>query len=91
MRRPSVWATTLSDGDVVAAVVNWREIRWTNFKLMLSDIGVVPKDGDLINIRDLNEKKDLGTFADKNDEATVKIDSIPGHGSKVYRFKLIKS
>ena len=90
MRRPSVWTTTLSNGDVVAAVVNWRQIRWTNYKFMLSDIAIVPKDGELVHIRDLNEKKDLGTFSDKDDEAVVKIDSIPGHGSKVYKFKLIK-
>jgi len=42
MRWPSVWTTSLSNGDLVAAVVNWREIRWTDYKFMLSDIGMVP-------------------------------------------------
>ena len=60
--------------------------------VLLTVSGVIQKyKGYFVQLaKDLNEKKDLGTFADKDDEATVKIDSIPGHGSKVYKFKLIK-
>lgn len=31
MRKPSVWTTTLSGGETVAAIVNWREIKWSNY------------------------------------------------------------
>jgi len=35
--------TTLSNGETVAAIVNWRETNFKNFKISLADIGVVPK------------------------------------------------
>lgn len=88
LRNPSVWATEMSNGDVVAAAVNWREISWTNFSYKLSDLGIIPKTGSTISVRDLNENKDLGDFADPNDEAVVMFDRIPGHGSKVYKFTI---
>ena len=91
LRRPSVWTTILSGGETVAAIVNWRETRWYNYSFQLSDLGIVPKEGDLIQIRDLNKKVDLGIYADKKDEATVLIDELPGHGSKVYKFKVIEN
>ena len=34
-------------------------------------------------------REDLVIFSDKNDEATVLIDMIHGHGSKVYRFTVM--
>ena len=88
-RYPSVFTTRLSSGEVVATVINWRETQYHNFSYELKDIGIVPESGNLIQIRDLNEKKDLGTFADKDDESSVVIDMIHGHGSKVYKFKVI--
>lgn len=43
IRRPSVYATTLSTGEVVALIVNWRETIYKDFKFALSDIGILPR------------------------------------------------
>lgn len=53
MRYPSVWATTMSNGDKIAAVVNWRLVNWHNFKLNVEDAGLAPKINDEIVMRDL--------------------------------------
>ena len=91
MRRPSVWQTTLGNGDYIAAVVNWREINWKNYEFKLEDLGIKMKKGDTMHIRDVLLKEDLGIFKEKNDYTTLLIDDIPGHGIKVYRFRKLES
>uniref|UniRef100_A0A7S3FU54 alpha-galactosidase n=1 Tax=Strombidium rassoulzadegani TaxID=1082188 RepID=A0A7S3FU54_9SPIT len=91
LRRPSVWQTKLSTGEVVVAVVNWRENNWKNYKFYLTDVGLAPKDGDSILVRDLIEQKEIGSFVDSHDRGSVSVDSIPGHGSKVFKFTVVPS
>jgi hypothetical protein len=53
LRRPSVWVTSLGNGDQIAAVVNWREMNWKNYEFNLGDIGIKMKKDDLMHIRDI--------------------------------------
>ena len=55
VRSPSVWVTTLSSGEVIATVINWREVHYHNYSFYLSEVGVLPESGDSINIRELIE------------------------------------
>jgi alpha-galactosidase len=86
IRSPSVWVTTLGNGDVVAAVTNWRETWYSGFKFALSDIGVTLEDDEQVDVRELNEHVDIGTYG----QGKLTIDSIPGHGTKVYKFHVSK-
>ena len=89
LRRPSVWVTTLANGDYIAAVVNWREINWKNYEFKLEDLGIKMNKGNLMQIREIIDKEDLGLFKEKNDYTTLLIDDIPGHGIKVYRLRIL--
>ena len=91
MRYPSVWSTKLSTGEVAAVITNWREVHHSDYYLSLSDLGIVPQDGEAVSVRDLMNKKDIGSIKDKEDQAKLLIDRIPGHGSKMYKFKVIKA
>jgi len=62
IRSPSVWVTTLGNGDVVAMVTNWRETWYSGFKFSLSEIGVSLEDDEQVAVRELNEHVDIGTF-----------------------------
>jgi len=43
LRRPQVYATTVSGGHTVAMIVNWRMHAYHDFTFRLADIGVVAK------------------------------------------------
>jgi len=86
IRSPSVWVTTLGNGDVVAAITNWRETWYSGYKFALSEIGVTLEDDEQVDMRDLNDHVDIGTFT----QGKLTIDSIPGHGTKVYKFHVSK-
>ena len=62
LRRPSVLTTKLSSGDTIALVINWRESEWTDFKLHLSDLGIMPQEGQSVSVRDLWSHEDLGVL-----------------------------
>jgi len=84
-----VWATTLSSGEVVAAIVNWRETTYKGFSFPFYDLYLYPGADQTISIYDMNTHEDLGHFDDKNLNGILHIDKIPGHGSKVFRFKVV--
>jgi len=44
-RRPSVYATRVTNGDIVAMVINWRELHYDHFTFNLAEIGIVPYEG----------------------------------------------
>lgn len=88
MKWPSLWLTELSNGNTVILVVNWRELPWYDFNFEFSDIGITVNKGYIVKIRDLIERRDIGTFQDKKPGAKLNIDSIPGHGSKMYEIKV---
>ena len=41
-RYPSVYSTTVSGGDTVAIIVNWREVVHSEFNFTFGDLGIVP-------------------------------------------------
>jgi len=90
VRRPSIYSTTLSNGDTVAAIVNWRGTNYSDFKFKLSVIGIVPMPGYKVQVRDLLLHEDLETFEDRHDQSKVHITSLPAHGHKLYKFRLIR-
>ena len=85
IRSPSVYVTELSNGDKVAAIVNWRETNYHNFQFGLHDIGLSPLPNDTITVRDLYEKKDIADFDDLYNLNKIKVDKIQGHGIKVFK------
>ena len=77
-----MYATTLSTGETVAVIVNWRETNLSGFEFSLFDIGVVPQGGK-INVRDLVQHQEVGVFDDSDYKANVVVDKLSGHGCKV--------
>ena len=47
-RRPQVFATTLTGGDVVATIVNWRERIWSDFEFRVEDLGIIPTENQVV-------------------------------------------
>ena len=88
LRTPSVYATTLSSGETVAVVVNWRETNYSRFEFSLFDIGIAPRGGK-IQVRDLISHEDIGIFEDSDYSANVVVDKLRGHGSKVLKLSIL--
>jgi len=61
-RAPSVYATTITGGDVVATGINWREIHYKNFVFNLAEIGIVPTDSQVVEVFDLWTHESIGVF-----------------------------
>jgi len=82
LRRPTVYTTTLSNGDVVAAITNWRETPYTEFSFQLSDIGVLPlaADSETVTVKDL-WTKDVQTLDNADPITQVSQKHIPGHAT----------
>jgi hypothetical protein len=78
----------MSNGDIIAAVVNWREVTYYNFKFSLNFIGLVPRLDDQIVVRDLYMKKDMLTLTDEDllDLDNFAVDAISGHGIRIFKF-----
>ena len=91
MKWPSLWLTELSNGKTVILVVNWRELPWYDFNFEFSDIGIKVHQGYIVKIRDLILRRDIGLFQEKRSDAKLNIDSIPGHGSKMYEIQVVKN
>ena len=87
-RLPSVYATRVTGGDVVAMVINWRERRHSDFKFKLSDLGVIPADGKYVQVWDLWKHEMIGEYTISEMEY-IKVKDIPGHGNFTYKFKII--
>jgi hypothetical protein len=64
-------------------------MNWKNYEFNIEDIGIKMKKGELMHIRDIIQKEDLGLYKEKNEYTTLLIDDIPGHGIKVYRLRKI--
>ena len=45
MRYPQVFSTTVTGGDTVAIIVNWREAVHSEFKFNFGDLGIVASPG----------------------------------------------
>lgn len=90
MRYPQVYTTTMADQDVVALVVNWSDKPSEEFWYDFSDIGLKKWDEELMNIRDLTAQKEIGNFKEnQTQESSLLINTLAGHGSKMYRFNLV--
>jgi len=90
MRKPTTYIGQLSDGDIIVLIVNWAELPTDDLTFSLEDIGFSLNKGDLLHIRDLWARKDIGTFTHAQTNADLYVEKIPGHGSKVYRFNLLR-
>ena len=88
MRYPQVFSTTVSGGDTVAIIVNWREVVQSEFKFTFGDLGIVPAAGQSVKVTDLWTGEVVGVY-DQSQE--IGVQNIPGHGSFTYRFTLIDS
>ncbi len=75
----------MSNGDIAAVVINWRELNSGEFVFNMADIGAAAGTGHVVAVRDLYEQKNLGNF----EPGEFKIDSLPGHGCKALRFSVV--
>lgn len=90
MRRPSVWTNKMSNGDIVATIVNWRELSYRDFSFDLSEIGVLPKAHEKVVVRDLWAHSNTNPDDYTNAHTVMYLDEIAGHGVKVYRFHIVE-
>mmetsp|Transcript_15798 Transcript_15798/g.24317 ORF Transcript_15798/g.24317 Transcript_15798/m.24317 type:complete len:208 (+) Transcript_15798:495-1118(+) len=61
LRKPSVYASRLSSGAVVAVAINWRETSYSNLRIDLTDVGIAPKSGAWVTVRDLHAHENIST------------------------------
>lgn len=87
LRRPSVIAAPLANGDIVALIVNWRELNYGYFEFDMSLIGITPNEDEEVEVRDLWNHQTLGKFKG----GMYKVEAIPGHGNHALRFHLVKA
>jgi len=83
-----VFSTTLTGGDTVAIIVNWREVVHSEFKFTFGDLGIVPSAGQSVQVTDLWTGEVVGTY-DQSQE--IGVQNIPGHSNFTYRFTLVES
>lgn len=89
-RQPSVYATTVTGGDTVAVVVNWRETSKDEFAFSLYDLGIVPGPTQSIQATDMWTGEVVGTYsAQQAREFSVK--GLAGHGNVSLRLSLVES
>ena len=62
MRYPQVFSTTVTGGDTVAIIVNWRETVHSEFKFSFGDLGIVPSAGQSVQVTDLWTGEVVGVF-----------------------------
>lgn len=87
MRHPQVYATTVTGGDVVATIINWRETIWSDFQFRLEDIGVIPTTNQIVEVYDLWTHEVVGEYTLLETE-TFGVRNIPGHGNFTYKFTI---
>lgn len=85
-----MFVTQLSDGDVILVVTNWRAITSDEIYFNLDTLGIKLFDKEYVHIRDLWAQKDIGTFDGQQAKSSLMVEKIPPHGSKVYRFNIVK-
>ena len=86
MRWPQTYATTVSGGDVVAILVNWREVPTDEYLFNFEELGVVPSPSQSVEVTDLWTGQVVGRFAPRQ---KVGVKSIAGHGNYVFRFSIV--
>jgi hypothetical protein len=85
-RIPQAYATTVTGGDTVAVIVNWREVPYEEFTFNFYEIGVIPTANQLVEVTDLWTGVKVGTFGPSQ---IVGVQTIAGHGNSVYRFHIV--
>ena len=86
LRRPQVIAAPMSNKDVAAVIINWRELNYGEFSFNVNDIGLDLKADEVYVARDLWEHKTLGPFTSE----VFSVAPIPGHGNHALRFRKFK-
>lgn len=61
-RLPQAYATTVTGGDTVAIIVNWREIEHPEFTFSFEQLGVVVSSAHSVKVTDLWTGADVGTY-----------------------------
>jgi hypothetical protein len=87
IRSPSIYATTITGGDTVATIINWRESRYSDFKFNVSEIGIIPTADQVVEVYDMWSHQVVGTYSYMQIES-FGVREIPGHGNFTYRFSL---
>lgn len=85
-RKPQVYATNLTGGDVAALIVNWYEVPVDQMTFNFQDLGVVPTNWQQVKITDIWTGETVGTF---DYDQTIGVKTIPGHGNFAYRLSLV--
>ncbi len=76
----------MSNGDIAAVIINWRELNYGEFSFNVNEIGFELTKGETYEVRDLWNHKTLGPFSSE----TFTVSSIPGHGNHALRFIKLK-
>ena len=86
-KEPSVFATTVTGGDTVAIIVNWRFEVLKEFSFTFGDLGIVPRANQIIKVVDQWTNELVGHFTSASDVMTVT--NIAKRGNFTYRFTTI--
>ena len=62
-RIPQAYATTVTGGDTVAIIVNWREVPYSEFTFSFYEIGVIANNSQMVGVTDLWTGHTVGTFS----------------------------
>merc|ERR1712113_1237333 len=87
-RLPSAYATKVTGGDTVAMIINWRERIHESFKFKVQDLGVIPADGQYVQVYDLWKHEMIGEYT-LGEMEYFEVKNIPGHGNFTYKFKIV--
>lgn len=77
----------MTGGDVVAMIINWKEIHVRDYEFSLEEIGIVPTQGQTVEVFDLWTHESVGIF-DSTQAAKFAVKDIPGHGNFTFRFHI---
>lgn len=90
LRRPTVYATKKSNGDIVAVIVNWRELHYDDFEIDLNNLNLYLSQGDTLVVKDLYENAEIDSLEQSADYSTetYKVGTLFGHGCKALKFSV---
>jgi len=63
----SVLISKISSNEIAVSLSNWSSVDKKPYSLTLSDLGIAPKSGTKIKVRDLFAKKDVAELIDMDD------------------------
>ena len=87
-RVPSVYATKVTGGDVVAMILNWRERVHDEFKFKVQDLGVIPGANQYVQVYDLWKHEMIGEYT-LGEMEYFEVKNIPGHGNFTFKFTIV--